>query len=39
VGLVPAQAFKGPEAAAMVGIATLAALAAGWAFRRRDLAA
>jgi ABC-2 type transport system permease protein len=37
VGLVPAQAFKGPAAAVMVGIGLLAALLALGAFRRRDL--
>jgi ABC-2 type transport system permease protein len=37
VGLVPAQAFKAPAAAVMVGIGLLAALLALGAFRRRDL--
>jgi polyether ionophore transport system permease protein len=37
VGLVPAQAFKAPAAAVMVGIGVLAALIALAAFRRRDL--
>jgi ABC-2 type transport system permease protein len=37
VGLVPAQAFRGGAAAAMVAIGLAAALAALWLFRRRDL--
>jgi len=37
VGLVPAQAFRAGDAAAMVAIGVAAALAALWTFRRRDL--
>jgi len=37
VGLVPAQAFRAGDAAAMVAIGVAAALAALWVFRRRDL--
>ena len=37
VGLVPAEAFKAPAAAVMVGIGLLAALLALGAFRQRDL--
>ncbi len=37
VGLVPAEAFKAPAAAVMVGIGLLAAVIALGAFRRRDL--
>ncbi len=37
VGLVPAQAFRAGDAAAMVAIGALAALAALWRFQRRDL--
>ncbi len=38
VGLVPAQPFKAVDAAVMLGLAMLAAGAAAWFFRRRDLA-
>jgi ABC-2 type transport system permease protein len=38
VGLIPAESFKAREAAAMLGVAALAALAATGLFRRRDLA-
>ena len=37
VGLVPVQSFRTGAAAIMLAIAALAALAALWAFRRRDL--
>ncbi|HEY4894982.1 MAG TPA: hypothetical protein VII01_02745 [Solirubrobacteraceae bacterium] len=37
VGLVPAQSFKGTEALVMLALAVLAAVAALWAFSRRDL--
>ncbi len=37
VGLVPAQAFRGGDAAAMVAIGAAAGLAALWLSRRRDL--
>jgi polyether ionophore transport system permease protein len=37
VGLVPAQSFKALDAAVMLVIAALAALAAAWLLRRRDL--
>jgi ABC-2 type transport system permease protein len=37
VGLVPAQAFRAGDAAVMLAIAVVAALAAVWSFRRRDL--
>ena len=38
VGLVPAQPFRSTAAAVMLALAVLVALAALWAFRRRDLA-
>lgn len=37
VGLVPAQPFRAAAALIMLGIAVSSALAATWAFRRRDL--
>lgn len=37
VGLVPAQPFQATAALAMLAIGAAAALAAAWAFRRRDL--
>jgi ABC-2 type transport system permease protein len=37
IGLVPAQAFRAGDAAVMVAVGAVAALAGLWAFRRRDL--
>jgi ABC-2 type transport system permease protein len=37
IGLVPAQPFRAADAIVMLGIGALSALAATWAFQRRDL--